>query len=355
MKKVLLLSLISFGIVMTPNVFAQKKGKNLNTSTVPSIKTEADSLSYAYGAAMTQGLSQYLIQLGVLGDTATITADYKDKINSAADSKKAILEKELKNKLDSVNAANTQSMEQFILGFKQAAFSDNKSQAFNSGISIASQVLGMSQNFSKEMLGDDEAFNKDAFVSSFSTVLQNGTPLISLEDAQKMLQTKGEIQMQKKQAEMEKTQKEEASKIEAQLRVQYAEQIAAGDKFLAENKTKDGVVTLPDGLQYKIITEGNGKKPTTEDMVKVHYKGTLIDGTQFDSSYERNMPATFGVGQVIKGWTEALQLMPVGSKWILYIPYDLAYGTREQGIIKPFSNLIFEVELLDIVKHGNAE
>ncbi len=97
-----------------------------------------------------------------------------------------------------------------------------------------------------------------------------------------------------------------------------------------------------------MITEGTGAKPTATDRVKVHYHGTLIDGTVFDSSVERGEPATFGVGQVIKGWTEALQLMPVGSKWALYIPYDLAYGGRDTGKIKPFSNLIFEVELLGI-------
>jgi FKBP-type peptidyl-prolyl cis-trans isomerase FklB len=107
---------------------------------------------------------------------------------------------------------------------------------------------------------------------------------------------------------------------------------------------------LPDGLQYQVITEGTGEKPTISDRVKVHYHGTLTDGTVFDSSIERGEPAVFGVAQVIKGWTEALQLMPVGSKWILYIPYDLAYGGRDAGKIKPFSNLIFEIELLDIEK-----
>ena len=103
-------------------------------------------------------------------------------------------------------------------------------------------------------------------------------------------------------------------------------------------------------MQYKVITNGTGEKPTATDRVKVHYHGTLMDGTVFDSSVERGEPTVFGVGQVIKGWTEALELMPVGSKWILYIPYDLAYGGRDAGKIKPFSNLIFEVELLEIEK-----
>ena len=121
-----------------------------------------------------------------------------------------------------------------------------------------------------------------------------------------------------------------------------------GDAFLAANKSKSGVVTLPDGLQYKILTEGKGAKPTANDTVTVNYKGTLISGKEFDSSYKRGQPASFPVGGVIKGWTEALQLMPVGSKWELYIPADLAYGDGGQGDIAPGSTLIFEVELLSI-------
>ena len=131
----------------------------------------------------------------------------------------------------------------------------------------------------------------------------------------------------------------------------YADNKAAGEKFLAENKTKEGVKTTASGLQYKVITEGKGEIPADTCKVKVNYKGTLIDGTEFDSSYKRNEPATFRANQVIKGWTEALTMMPVGSKWELYIPQDLAYGARESGgQIKPFSTLIFEVELLSIEK-----
>ena len=122
-----------------------------------------------------------------------------------------------------------------------------------------------------------------------------------------------------------------------------------GEAFLAANKTKPGVVTTPSGLQYKILTEGKGPKPTAADKVNCNYKGTLINGTEFDSSYKRGQPATFPVGQVIKGWTEALQLMPVGSKWQLFIPADLAYGDRGAGSdIGPGATLIFEVELLSI-------
>jgi FKBP-type peptidyl-prolyl cis-trans isomerase FklB len=123
----------------------------------------------------------------------------------------------------------------------------------------------------------------------------------------------------------------------------------AGEKFLADNKAKEGVVTLPSGLQYKIVKQGTGPKPTATDTVVTNYRGTLIDGTEFDSSYKRGEPATFPVGQVIKGWTEALQLMPVGSKWELYVPADLAYGQRSPGPeIGPNSTLIFDVELLSI-------
>ena len=117
---------------------------------------------------------------------------------------------------------------------------------------------------------------------------------------------------------------------------------------LPENAEREEVTTLPSGLQYEVLTTGTGAIPTDTDRVRVHYHGTLIDGTVFDSSVERGEPTTFGVTQVIAGWTEALQLMPVGSKWRLYVPYDLAYGSQDRGEIKPFSTLIFDVELLGI-------
>jgi FKBP-type peptidyl-prolyl cis-trans isomerase FklB len=124
-----------------------------------------------------------------------------------------------------------------------------------------------------------------------------------------------------------------------------------GDAFLAENKKKEGVITLPSGLQYKVLTTGTGNKPKAAETVSVNYRGTLIDGTEFDNSYKRGQPATFPVGGVIKGWTEGLQLMPVGSKWQLFIPSDLAYGERGAGqVIPPNATLIFEVELLSINK-----
>jgi FKBP-type peptidyl-prolyl cis-trans isomerase len=128
-----------------------------------------------------------------------------------------------------------------------------------------------------------------------------------------------------------------------------------GEAFLTANKTKEGVVTLPSGLQYKILTEGKGPKPAATDSVVCNYRGTLVNGTEFDSSYKRGQPATFGVSQVIKGWTEALQLMPVGSKWQLYIPSTLAYGERGPGEIGPNATLIFDVELISIVDKSKEE
>ena len=151
------------------------------------------------------------------------------------------------------------------------------------------------------------------------------------------------------QAVMTDMQKEMHEKQQAQMQAAGAVNKKEGETFLAANKGKEGVVALPSGLQYKILKEGTGPKPTASDSVVCNYRGTLINGTEFDSSYKRGQPATFPVGGVIKGWTEALQLMPVGSKWQLFIPSDMAYGERGAGAdIGPDSTLIFEVELLSI-------
>ena len=152
--------------------------------------------------------------------------------------------------------------------------------------------------------------------------------------------------------------------VQAEVNKQRQEKTAAaaaknkteGDSFLAGNKSKEGVVTLPSGLQYKILTAGTGPKPAATDSVVCNYRGTLIDGKEFDSSYKRGQPATFGVSQVIKGWTEALQLMPVGSKWQLFVPSTLAYGERGAGAeIGPNATLIFEVELLSIQDKAKSD
>jgi len=162
-----------------------------------------------------------------------------------------------------------------------------------------------------------------------------GHKLLMTDEEAKMVMNSFRTEMMKKQQEQAQ-QLSEANK-------------ATGEKFLAENKAKPGVVTLPSGLQYKIIKEGTGPKPAATDTVVTNYRGTLINGTEFDSSYKRGEPAEFPVNRVIKGWTEALQLMPVGSKWELYVPPDLAYGQRSPGPeIGPNSTLVFDVELLSI-------
>lgn len=156
-------------------------------------------------------------------------------------------------------------------------------------------------------------------------------------------------------AEMEAFQeKAQAERAAAQEALGKAN-LEAATKFLAENAAKAGVVTTASGLQYEILTEGKGPKPTADDTVEVHYRGTLVDGTEFDSSYSRGETVTFGVGQVIPGWTEALQLMPVGSKWKLAIPADLAYGAGGAGnVIGPNAALVFEVELISIPEPEKA-
>jgi FKBP-type peptidyl-prolyl cis-trans isomerase FklB len=144
-------------------------------------------------------------------------------------------------------------------------------------------------------------------------------------------------------------QKDMQQKQQAQMAAAGEKNKAAAQEFLAKNKTAEGVVSLPSGLQYKIITNGAGQKPTLEDTVVCNYRGTLLDGTEFDSSYKRKEPVSFPVKGVIPGWTEALQLMPIGSKWMLYLPSNLAYGEQGAGnVIGPNALLIFEVELLSI-------
>ena len=150
---------------------------------------------------------------------------------------------------------------------------------------------------------------------------------------------------------MEEFGKEHTAKRVAEFKVAAEKNKKEGEEFLADNKRKDGVIALPSGLQYQIMNEGSGPKPTLNDKVKVHYHGTLLDGTIFDSSVNRGEPLEIGVSAVIPGWTEALMLMPVGSKWKVFIPSSLAYGDNQAGRdIKPGSTLVFEMELLEILK-----
>ncbi len=179
----------------------------------------------------------------------------------------------------------------------------------------------------------------DIKIEKFVQGLKDATAGNKLELTEQEIQQTMMAFSQKMRAKQQEKQKADAVK-----------NLAAGKVFLEANKKKEGVKVLPSGLQYKVIKEGTGKTPTAADKVKTHYRGRLIDGTEFDSSYKRGKPAEFGVKAVIKGWTEALQLMKEGAKWELYIPANLAYGERARPTIPANSTLIFEIELLEIVK-----
>ena len=272
------------------------------TGSKGNLENNVDSLSYAIGMARTQGLDQFLMQQGI----------------------------------DSTQMVN------FVKGFNEGASKlDPEDAAYIIGLQVGQMVSKQwVEGFNRQIFGNDstQSVNREQMLAGFVA----GT--LGKEDV--MTRMYAETYMR---TEMEAVQ-------EKALAVQYADNKAAGEKFLAENKTKEGVQTTPSGLQYKILTKGNGPVPADTSRVQVNYKGTLIDGTEFDSSYKRkdkngkSKPATFRANQVIKGWTEALTMMPVGSKWELYIPADLAYGSRNSGKIKPFSTLIFEVELVSIEK-----
>ncbi|MGA7463254.1 MAG: FKBP-type peptidyl-prolyl cis-trans isomerase [Candidatus Korobacteraceae bacterium] len=195
-----------------------------------------------------------------------------------------------------------------------------------------SYAIGM--NIGVGMHKDNLEIDPDVLMRGLKDGLSGGKTLMTDEQAR---------------AEITELRTQMMAKMQAKQQQESEENKKKGDAFLAENKTKPGVVALPSGLQYKILTAGTGPKPTPADSVKCNYKGTLIDGTEFDASEKHGGPATFPVTGVIKGWTEALQLMPVGSKWQLFVPPDLAYGARGAGgDIGPNETLIFEVELLSI-------
>jgi len=200
---------------------------------------------------------------------------------------------------------------------------------------------GIGISIGRSFLKDGIEVNLDILMKGMKDVLTSAKLLMTDEELQTTM-TAFSKEMQQKQALARAKQTEENKK--------------AGEAFLAENKKQEGVVTLPSGLQYKILTAGTGKKPTKNDTVECNYRGTLINGTEFDSSYKRGEPATFNVSGVIAGWTEALQLMPAGSKWQLFIPSQLAYGESgtRGGDIGPNATLIFEVELLSIEEPAAA-
>ncbi|HLW09873.1 MAG TPA: FKBP-type peptidyl-prolyl cis-trans isomerase [Fermentimonas sp.] len=307
-----------------------------------SLKNSVDSVSYAYGVTMAdQGLAQFLEQAGVITSTTNVEYDYQMRIASADSTEKEALQAEMASKIDSINKINGPKLNDFIKGMKDAINLDEQS-AYAHGLSIGVQFSQqMLPQFNTMLYGEDSETkaNTDQLIAGLVSTLKNQELAISKMEANELVQS-----------EFEKAQEAEMSRQEEDLKGQFQSEIAAGEEYLAENAKREGVVTLPSGLQYEILKEGTGATPTDTDRVKVHYHGTLIDGTVFDSSVERGEPTTFGVTQVIAGWTEALQLMPVGSKWRLYVPYDLAYGSADRGEIKPFSNLIFDVELIDIEK-----
>ena len=335
MKKTIL---ATFGVVAVLAVMMVSCGGA--STPKASLKNPVDSVSYAYGVTMAdQGLAQFLEQAGVLTSTTDVEYEYQMRMATADSTQRLAIQSEMESKIDSINKINGPKLNEFIKGMKDAINLDEES-AYAHGLSIGVQFSQqMLPQFNTMLYGEDSdtKANTDQLLAGLISTLKNQGLAISKEDANILVQS-----------EFEKAQAQQMERQEEDLQVQYESAIAEGDAYMAENAKRDEVVTLPSGLQYEVITKGSGAVPASTDQVKVHYHGTLIDGTVFDSSVERGEPAVFGVTQVISGWTEALQLMPVGSKWRLYVPYDLAYGTADRGEIKPYSNLIFDVELIGI-------
>ena len=267
-----------------------------NSTPKADLKDEVDTLSYAMGMAQTQGLKEYL------SDRLQIDTAYMDDF--------------IKGLNDGANAGD-----------------DKKKAAYYAGIQIGQQISNqMVKGINHEVFGGDstKTISLKNFMAGFVSGTTGKKGLMTIEQAGRVAQEK---MVSIKAKAMEK---------------QYGPNKVAGEKFLAANKKKPGVVTLPSGVQYKVIKEGNGPMPKDTSMVKVQYEGKTIDGKVFDSSYKRGEPISLRANQVIKGWTEALVHMPVGSVWEVYIPQNLAYGEREQGQIKPFSVLIFKIELVSL-------
>jgi FKBP-type peptidyl-prolyl cis-trans isomerase FklB len=220
---------------------------------------------------------------------------------------------------------------------KKSLDTELDSVSYAIGLNMA---FGLKQNLKTSF---DEA-DRELLKQGFYNAMDSTDMLMAEDKVQEVIQA----YFQKKQQEDMKKQQEEAAK---KAEEEFGDVKAAGEKFLEENTTNEGVEITASGLQYIVMKAGTGEKPTPTSKVKVHYHGTLTDGTVFDSSVDRGEPAQFGVGQVIPGWTEGLQLMSVGSKYKFFIPQELAYGAtpRPGGVIKPFSALVFEVELLEIV------
>ncbi len=304
---------IALSIVSCNN---DKKGhENANGAQVE-LKTNADSLSYALGVNISDGFVKQKI--------ANIKAEemgkgFNDYLNGST-------KIEPKSALDII--------QNFLRGHQikmmdTTAVAGDYRQSLLDSVSYALGV-NISESFKQQGV---EGLEGDLLAKGFEDFAQ-GHPVLDGNKSLEVLQN-FMMEQQKKQAEQDK--------------LAAAPRIEEGKKFLEENGKRPEVTTLPSGLEYEILKEGNGPKPTINDKVKVHYHGTLIDGTVFDSSVDRGEPIEFPLSQVIKGWTEGLQLMPVGSKWRLYIPYNLAYGEQSPSPkIPAYSTLIFDVELLDI-------
>ncbi len=302
-----------------------------NTSNTP-IVTKADSVSYVLGAFQGQNMLKNfeqakidsMIDMDLYFEAFYATTQEKDlKINP--DSNKAVIDgffRKLQTSQMMVAKDTTGTVTVF-----------NPEQSLIDSVSYllgADFGKGLNKNFSEN--GLDTILNIPLIIEGYASALKKGELKINPEPNMQMLD-----------AFFKKLQ-------EDQLIAEHGDNKNAGEEFLAKNKGLEEVTETASGLQYEIIVEGNGPKPKITDKVKVHYHGTFVNGEVFDSSVDRGEPSSFGVGQVIPGWTEALQLMPVGSKWKLFIPYNIAYGPQGRGSIPPFSMLIFEVELLEIVK-----
>jgi len=298
MKKYILFALcacITLGAGAANKKTSKKKGKKEQPVEVVDT-VSVDTFSYHYGRASSNGLKGFLAQR--MGVDTTYIAD-------------------------------------FLKGFEQTALTeaDKREKARLAGIEIRQQVEEQVFPSANKQVNDSvDVMNKQLFVQGFRDGFSGQNATVSMDSTQALV---------KKQMDYYQNVKMEKK---------YGANRIAGEEFLKANAKKDSVKVTPSGLQYKILTVGTGELPTKEDKVKVNYEGHLIDGTEFDSSYKRNKPVTFPVGQVIAGWTEALCMMPVGSKWMIYVPQNLAYGAREQAKIPPFSCLIFTVELLEIEK-----
>ena len=267
-----------------------------NSTPKASLKSDVDTMSYAIGLAQTQGLKEDLV--GSLGVDTTYMAEFIKGLNEGA------------------NAGD-----------------NKKKAAYYAGIQIGQQIsTRMIKGINHEVFGDDstKTISMKNFMAGFVAGTTGKGALMTVDSAQNVAQA---LMQAIKAREMEKT---------------YGSNKEAGEKFLAANAKKDGVKTLPSGVQYKVIKEGNGAIPADTSLVKVHYEGRLLNDSVFDSSYKRGEPINLRCNQTIKGWTDAMVHMPAGSIWEVYIPQDLAYGEREQGIIKPFSMLIFKIELLEV-------